>query len=89
VVVSASVKYRDIRAGASRDELPLIAIAFYDEERRDLGSGFLGPMTGEQPWHQVTKTIRVPEKAREAILRVGLFGATGEISFDAVTIKPR
>jgi protein-L-isoaspartate(D-aspartate) O-methyltransferase len=88
VAVTASVRYRDIRAGTSRDEVPVIAFAFYDEERRDLGSGFIGPLTGEQPWHQVSKTIRVPEKAREAIFRIGLFGATGEISFDAVTIRP-
>jgi protein-L-isoaspartate(D-aspartate) O-methyltransferase len=87
IEVSASVRYQDIRVGAERDDLPLVAIAFYDEERRDLGSGFIGPFTGEQGWHRVSSKIRVPAKAREAIFRIGLFGATGEISFDSVSIR--
>jgi hypothetical protein len=35
----------------------------------------------------VSSKIRVPAKAREAIFRIGLFGATGEISFDSVSIR--
>ncbi|MEQ8787535.1 MAG: protein-L-isoaspartate(D-aspartate) O-methyltransferase [Pirellulaceae bacterium] len=86
--VRARVKYQNIRAGTRRDELPVIAVSFYDESRRDLGSSFIGPFTGDQPWHQVSKSLRVPEKAREAIFRIGLFGGTGEISFDSITLTP-
>jgi hypothetical protein len=33
------------------------------------------------------KTITVPLKAREAILRIGLLGATGEMSLDNLKLR--
>ena len=67
--------------------MPLLAISFYDEERRDLGVGFIGPFVGTQDWHQEIKMIPVPRQAKEGIIRIGLFGATGTIYFDAVTLE--
>jgi hypothetical protein len=43
---------------------------------------------GDQPWHRVNKSLPVPNQAREAIFRIGLFGGTGQISFDSVTLTP-
>jgi hypothetical protein len=42
---------------------------------------------GTADWHRSTRTIPVPSKAREGIVRLGLGGATGEISFDDVRLK--
>mgnify|MGYP003312954316 FL=1 len=64
-----------------------MAISFYDEERRDLGVGFLGPFVGTQDWHEEAKLIAVPRQAKEGIIRIGLFGATGTITFDAITLE--
>lgn len=69
------------------DEMPLIAISFYDESRSDLGTFWTRPFTGTRDWREVSRLIRVPEQTREAILRVGLFGATGRADFDAVSIE--
>ena len=44
----------------------------------------IGPWRGTFDWQKETRRIEVPPKAREAIVRIGLFGATGEISFDGL-----
>ena len=59
----------------------------YDDDRRDLGHRWIGPWQGSVPWHHVSKRIRIPIQAREGILRIGLFGATGEIAIDDVRIE--
>ena len=56
-----------------------------DEEA--IGSGIVGPFLGDSAWRQVKQRLRVPADAREGIFRIGLFGATGEISFDNVRIS--
>lgn len=85
--VSAWIRIDDVRAGP-KNELPAVAIDFYDEQRRSAGTAGIGPWRGTLPWTEVTDSVQVPIKAREAVLRIGLFGATGEASFDAVEIKP-
>lgn len=80
--VSAQVKVDQVVEGPNRDELPCVAISFYDTERREVGRVWLGPFRGTQGWHQVTDKLTVPPTAKEGILRLGLFGATGVASFD-------
>jgi protein-L-isoaspartate(D-aspartate) O-methyltransferase len=70
-----------------RSEGPRIVITFYDEDRRDLGQWWLGPWLANEPWRHEQKDIIVPTRAREAIVRIGLFGATGTASFDQVELK--
>jgi protein-L-isoaspartate(D-aspartate) O-methyltransferase len=85
---SLRVKSDTVQRGRARDEEPMPGISFYDQNRKDLGFQFVGPFLGSSDWQRVTKTIRVPPTAREAILRIGLFGATGEFSVDDVRIQP-
>ena len=85
--VTAQVKSELTFPGPSKGDVPLLAISFYDEERRDLGVGFLGPFVGTQDWHEEAKLIAVPRQAKEGIIRIGLFGATGTITFDAITLE--
>jgi protein-L-isoaspartate(D-aspartate) O-methyltransferase len=85
--LSAWVKTEKAFRGNSRHELPMVGITFYDDRRAELGSWWLGPWEGTETWHQPSKNIRVPEKAREAIVRIGLFGAVGKACFDDVTIE--
>ena len=85
--VSASIKLDNVLPGRTRGEVPAIGLSFYDENRRDLGQWWLGPWRGTEDWHKVKKTIRVPASAREGIFRIGLFGATGAISFDNVQMR--
>jgi protein-L-isoaspartate(D-aspartate) O-methyltransferase len=85
--LSAWVKYEDVSPGRHRDELPMVAVTFYDEKRKDLGTAWLGPFPGTSDWREESKTVRVPPEAREAILRIGLFGGVGKVSYDRVRIE--
>ncbi|MFK8113696.1 MAG: protein-L-isoaspartate(D-aspartate) O-methyltransferase [Rubripirellula sp.] len=85
--LSAHGRTKDIRKGPDPDSMPLVAISLYDELRRDLGTFSIGPFRGTR-WRDSSRLIRIPQETREAILRVGLFGATGTADFDEVSIDP-
>jgi len=85
--LSAMVMYKNVFPGRRNDELPLIAVSFFDGNRKEIGAAFLGPFRGSSDWRTTAKLVRVPPTAREGILRIGLFGATGEISFDDVKMQ--
>lgn len=80
------VRVDNVKKGPSPEALPLIAISFYDELRNDLGTVWLGPFRGTRKWKSYSRLVRVPPKTREAILRIGLFGATGRADFDEISI---
>ncbi|MBI2477269.1 MAG: protein-L-isoaspartate(D-aspartate) O-methyltransferase [Planctomycetia bacterium] len=88
IELSAIVKYSNLVVNVGEDALPSVGITFYDENRNDLGHNWIGPFRGSSEWTRVKKRVRVPIQAREGLLRMGLFGATGELSFDAVAIVP-
>ncbi len=85
--LSARVRGKDIRAGQNERQLPGIVVIFYDENRATVGEVGLGPWRGTFDWQAETKRVNVPPKAREAGICIGLLGAVGEISFDAVEVK--
>lgn len=85
--LSAFVKHATVFPGLSPKDLPLVAVTFYDTDRRELATGFLGPFRGTADWHRLNKNVTVPPQAREGILRIGLFGGVGEISFDDVQMS--
>jgi protein-L-isoaspartate(D-aspartate) O-methyltransferase len=82
LTISAWVKHEQVISGGAPEMLPLIAISLYDERRQELGRWWLGPWQGSRDWRQVSKQIRIPQQAREGILRIGLFGSTGTLSLD-------
>ncbi len=85
--VSVWVKAKDVRPGPLDVQVPSVWITFYDENRDTAGYGWVGPWTDSFEWQKVVDKVRVPPKAREAIVRIGLFGATGEIAFDDLRIE--
>jgi protein-L-isoaspartate(D-aspartate) O-methyltransferase len=88
IEVSAEVKNQECKQGNDDDEAPGIILTFFDEQRRQIQGVFgIGPLLGTKDWHTKLATFRVPAEAREGILRIGLFGATGSISFDKVQMK--
>ena len=84
--VTLHVRARDVHPGVFRTELPALVIAFYDDNREATGQARMGPWRGSFPWQKRSTQIDVPPKAREALLRIGLFGAMGEISFDDIVL---
>jgi protein-L-isoaspartate(D-aspartate) O-methyltransferase len=81
------VRGEDIQPGQSPNQLPAVVITFYDEKRSAVGEGSTDPFSGSFDWRAETKTLRVPLRAREAVLRVGLLGATGRLSLDGLSLK--
>ncbi len=88
ITLSASIKCENVLAGPHPDDLPLIALTFLDEARQEVGTGFMGPFRGTRGWQNLDHPVDVPEKTREALIRIGMFGATGETSFDNILIRP-
>jgi protein-L-isoaspartate(D-aspartate) O-methyltransferase len=87
--VRLSGHYRGARVsqGPDRSQLAQIAITFYDENRAEVGLGFIGPFRGTKAWSRYSKIIRVPDTAREAIVRIGMFGGTGTADFDLIQVE--
>jgi protein-L-isoaspartate(D-aspartate) O-methyltransferase len=88
IELSAWVRLQDVFVPLLSESFPTAGITFYDEQRRELGHHWLGPFRQSYGWMQYRNRFRVPAQAREAILRIGLFGCTGEISFDDVQLTP-
>jgi protein-L-isoaspartate(D-aspartate) O-methyltransferase len=82
------IKGDDIRPGQQTNDWPRIVVTFYDERRATISEQSIGPFTGTFAWKQQMGTIRVPLRAREAILRIGLIGAVGELSLDDLRLRP-
>ena len=85
--ITMHIRARDVRPGQNIRQLPYLAIVFYGSNRNRVGQRLIGPWRGSFPWQREDITIDVPPKAREAILRVGMFGAVGEMSFDNIELK--
>jgi protein-L-isoaspartate(D-aspartate) O-methyltransferase len=81
------VRGENIEPGQTPNQLPAIVITFYDEKRAAVGEASIGPFSGSFDWRKESDTVRVPLRAREAILRIGLLGATGRLSLDDFTLK--
>ncbi len=85
--VSMQVRGRDLRPGQTPQQVPMAVVTFYDERRAMAGQGLIGQWRGTFDWQGERAWIEVPRAAREAILRIGLLGAVGEIAFDDVRVK--
>jgi protein-L-isoaspartate(D-aspartate) O-methyltransferase len=87
IKLSGSVQLENVKQGGVGDELPAITIQFFDENRKRVGLQWIGPFRGTRKWHKVSESFRVPLDTREAIVSIGLFGATGTASFDNVQLE--
>jgi protein-L-isoaspartate(D-aspartate) O-methyltransferase len=82
--VSLMVRGKKIRPGTASDQLAGLIVYFYDENRAPIGYRVGNPWQDSFAWHRETVQITVPVKAREAIFRIGLMGAVGELAIDDV-----
>lgn len=87
VRLAGHVRTDGVRQGTTKDALPMIAMTLYDQERKELGTVWLGPYRGTMAWNRFSRLVQIPPAAREAILRIGLFGATGTADFDQISIE--
>ncbi len=83
------VKGDQIHGESQGQQQATLGITFYDDNRSELAFRYFSPWQGTFDWTKVREVIRVPPRAREAVIRVGLFGATGELSVDGLHIEAR
>lgn len=91
LAVSFRIRGKSIRPGQDRTQWPFVAITFYDKRRGMLATEAIGPFRDSFDWTRERRIVEVPVHSREAILRIGLLGATGELDLDdlKVAIAPR
>jgi protein-L-isoaspartate(D-aspartate) O-methyltransferase len=87
VKISMTFSCQNVVVGPHINDLPVLAISFFDEDRNELQKHLLGPYRGNQDWLTQSKNIRVPLSAREGIVRFGLFGSTGTARFDNISLQ--
>ncbi|HEY1597959.1 MAG TPA: protein-L-isoaspartate(D-aspartate) O-methyltransferase [Pirellulales bacterium] len=81
------IRAHEVKAGTTPDQTPGFLISFFGEDRKPLGNPqSLEAAVGSFDWQQLEANIPVPVDARMAIVWIGLMGATGEASFDDVTL---
>lgn len=86
--LSGLVRGADLRPGTEPHMIATASIAFYDKERRPIGLQAVGDWRGTFAWTGFSGRIAVPKAAREAVVQIGLEGATGTASFDRLAVVP-
>jgi protein-L-isoaspartate(D-aspartate) O-methyltransferase len=82
------VRGKDLKRGRNPQERPVLGIVFFDQNRAMLGENWIGPWQGTFPWRKESERMSVPIQAREAIIRIGMEGGTGELDMDDIQVKP-
>ncbi|MBL8830026.1 MAG: protein-L-isoaspartate(D-aspartate) O-methyltransferase [Planctomycetaceae bacterium] len=85
--VSLRIKLTDVRPGQLLTQLPVCALVFYDENQNTIGERGMGPWRGTTEWQLEKTTIKVPTRSVQAIIRIGLFGAVGDLAVDDVRVS--
>ncbi len=87
IKIKARIRLKNVQKGPQEPMQPAIALSFYDSHRATVAERWLGPWTGTKEWHSVEGEVPVAKNVREAILRLGLFGGTGEFEVDEVALS--
>jgi protein-L-isoaspartate(D-aspartate) O-methyltransferase len=85
--LSFMVRGEDLRPGQTIEQQAAVTVVLYDQNRAMLGYRTMGPWRGTFGWQRELDRFEVPAGAREAIIRIALLGALGEISFDAIELR--
>jgi protein-L-isoaspartate(D-aspartate) O-methyltransferase len=84
--VELSVAGQRIRSGSQPQQSAAALLEFYDASRAPIGQVTIGPWNGSFDWRRVSQRVAVPASAQLGVIGVGLFGATGQLSVDQVSI---
>ena len=85
--VAIDVRGEMIRPGRFVDEVPGVWIQFFDASRARSSRVRFGDWQGTFEWRRAEHEFVVPPWATEAIMQVGLIGATGRMEADAVRLE--
>ena len=85
--VSIMLRGKGLYRGLDSTQQPFLGITFYNKKRAPIGQWILGPWLGDFGWRNETSLVPVPIQAREAILRIGLFGGVGQLDVDELELR--
>jgi protein-L-isoaspartate(D-aspartate) O-methyltransferase len=95
LTLSLAVRGAGLRPGLTEDELPAIGVRFFEGDRSRSKQMRILPAEpasdrwqGDFGWRRVSGTVPVPSWAREAIVQIGLMGATGRLEADDLVLQP-
>lgn len=90
IVIGLWVRANQVQTGERLGYDPALIIDFIGDGLRTLRRGTMGPWTKSigPRWTRVSKRFPVPPGTNEAIMSVGLLGATGVLEIDGMTIDP-
>ncbi len=86
IELSAHVRAQRVASTVGKDALPRVEVTFYDENRGSIRQVSLGPWEGDHDWSRQSIKIPVPGRARLGTVIVGMFGATGQLMVDQLSI---
>jgi protein-L-isoaspartate(D-aspartate) O-methyltransferase len=84
--VALSVRAENVVPGATPTQIPAVVVRFFNDTRSRSTLVAFGDWSGSFEWRTQRTTMPVPHWAREAILQVGMMGATGRLDVDDVTV---
>ena len=89
IEISCMARGKNIRRTGQPGIEAELKVVFYDANRAIVGTTFVDPdaMRGTYEWQHKGQRLKVPTSTREAILHIGLMGATGELSLDDVQLS--
>jgi len=87
--VSLSVRAENVVPGATPSQIPAVVVRFFNETRSRSSLVAFGEWSGSFEWRKQQTTMPVPHWAREAIMQIGLMGATGRLEVDDVAVAPQ
>lgn len=89
ITLSLNIRVNQVRSGPDGGQSPQMIIHFFDQRRQPIGLQTIGPwLADSENWQSVSERIQVPAATREAIVQIGLNGATGTLSIDNVQLTP-
>jgi len=86
LTLSGMVKGENIRPGSGPHAIATVVIACYDRDRQLISQQPIGDWRESFGWVPFAGRVDVPVATKEAILQIGLHGATGGLSFDALKL---
>ena len=88
VRISLSARGQNLKAGLVKGARAAMRIAFYDRRRAVQENRVVAAWNGSFPWTVFEKELPVKPGTREAIVRIGLLGGTGQLDVDDLSLQP-
>jgi len=84
--VSLAVRAENVVPGATPTQIPAVVVRFFNANRSRSSLVAFGEWSGSFEWRTQRTTMPVPHWAREAIMQVGMMGATGRLEVDDIAV---